>query len=894
VIITADGTSCTNCVRVTTTVKVDTPPKISLNPVLGPQGQLVKVSQSSGQWSSADTTCTITSPTLIITSSSCAMVSGVLQSSSQFQVGASAPGAYEIDVNGLTSLVVASATFTLTPLTPTIVTVPQDGPLGTKIAVQGTGFSSSDSSCQITSTLVNLITAQSCSVGGGKVTGSFIVGVSVAGPATITVTGNTGDFATTSAFFVDAQPILVLSSTSAPPGTTITITLLAGTRFSSGDSAACSISSTPGGLFASSACVISAGGTSVTGTFFVVGNVQAGKSFLVTVKGSLGDSASATFTVTSPVAPAIFFSPSDGPQKTKVTVSGVGFPGQDFSCILSASGTLFAGSPAPTCSISSGKITASFTVATGAAPGPYTVTVTSSSGGIPGTGSDFFTVDVSATLLFNGAPSLASGTPGTNVQVSLSGPPGQLSSGSTTCTLSSTPGGLFASSACHIAGGGTDLTGTFFLVASVPTGSSYTVVVTGNFGDTAVGTFQVIFTSSLTLVPTLGPPGTKVSFTARGLLTTDSSCTVTSDANPVGNSPVSSPTCSMSAGTGTGSFVVGPLATADGPDAGFTYTITVTGNPGTDIVTAAFNVIPSITLTPSTGTSGTTVSLSGQGFSSTATGICPTATATLPSLTATVSCVFNGGTGQASGGFTVSVGAGAGTYVITVGDGTFSAQTAFQEGTPSADVTVTPNVALPGTTVGVSGFGFNGNDASCTITPIAGVIASAPCNISGGTAGGSVTLSPTAPAGTYLITVTGNLGDFASNYLEVILLTGTFTTITTTSSTSIVSTTFTTMTTSTSQSLTFTTFTFTGIWTAVSYVLTTQTFTGESTASSISTTTTIITSVQATATTVATTTSTLGQMIRPVFASNQTAYDAVGLIAVFMLLGSMVLRRLVF
>jgi hypothetical protein len=256
--------------------------------------------------------------------------------------------------------------------------------------------------------------------------------------------------------------------------------------------------------------------------------------------------------------------------------------------------------------------------------------------------------------------------------------------------------------------------------------------------------------------------------------------------------------------------------------------------------------------------------------------------------------VFNGGTGQASGGFTVSVGAGAGTYVITVGDGTFSAQTAFQEGTPSADVTVTPNVALPGTTVGVSGFGFNGNDASCTITPIAGVIASAPCNISGGTAGGSVTLSPTAPAGTYLITVTGNLGDFASNYLEVILLTGTFTTITTTSSTSIVSTTFTTMTTSTSQSLTFTTFTFTGIWTAVSYVLTTQTFTGESTASSISTTTTIITSVQATATTVATTTSTLGQMIRPVFASNQTAYDAVGLIAVFMLLGSMVLRRLVF
>jgi hypothetical protein len=49
-----------------------------------------------------------------------------------------------------------------------------------------------------------------------------------------------------------------------------------------------------------------------------------------------------------------------------------------------------------------------------------------------------------------------------------------------------------------------------------------------------------------------------------------------------------------------------------------------------------------------------------------------------------------------------------------------------------------------------------------------------------------------------------------------------------------------------------------------------------------------------TVTTVATTTSTLGQVIRPVFASDQTAYDAVSLIAVFMLLGSMVLRRLVY
>ncbi|MGD0688929.1 MAG: hypothetical protein ABSA50_04075 [Candidatus Bathyarchaeia archaeon] len=1074
-------------------------PTITLTPQSGPTGTVVNVKSGGVKFSVGETGCSITSLPASLTNpppSACSVSSGTV--TGQFQVnGAATPGSYEVDVTGTSSGAIASAIFTVTSGATVISVTPTDGPIHTQVKLQGSGFTSIDTSCQITASLANLIAASpapTCSMGSGKMTGTFYVGVAVVANtgAVITVTGTPGGDSASVAFTVDGSPVIGFTPPSpAPTGTTVVVGITGG-QFSSGDTITtptCTISASPGGLFSSSACAIGSGGTVLSGTFFVVANVASGSTYTVTVKGTLGDFASATFTVAPPPSgAAIYLNPSDGPVGTAVTVTGTGFPSQDPTCTLTSSALLFSSSPTPTCSISSGKITASFKVATGATPlnNPFTVTVTSSSGAAasqsfivdptpillltgptspgstvlvslgnppafssgdsssctisssPGglfkssacflsqgppqslagtffvvanvaTGSTYiitvkgslgdsgssasftvtsttgpilvvtpsdgprgakitvqgtgflsidtsciisstsagstpniitsqscsvstttgvvsgsfivlsgadltgnpytitvtgssgdlasftpFTVDSTPTLAFSVGPPA---TPGTTVQVSIANPPAQFSSGDTSCSISSLSSGLFASSACRIGSAGTDLTGTFFIVASVPSGSSYTVVVTGNLGDTATGTFSVTVGLSLTLTPSYGSPGDKISIVARGLLVTDTSCSITSNNGANGAPLITSPACSISAGTGTGTFIVGPTATADS-----TWTVTVTGNPGGDLVPTGFTVVPTITITPTNGVVSTPVSFTGSGFDSSTATACTVSILPVVAFTAPgPGCNFvvppPNGNGQVTGTFTIAPGAPAGTYVITVTDNSifaFAASASFTLGTPIAQVTISPNVALPGTTVGVSGFGFNGNDASCTISPIAGVIASAPCNISGGTAGGSVTLSPTAPAGTYLITVTGNLGDFASNYLVVILLTGTLTSITTTSTTSITSTTYTTMTTSTSQSLTFTTFTFTGISTAVSYALTTQTFTGESTAAMISTTTSIFTSVQATVTTVATTTSTLGQVIRPVFGSNQTAYDVVGLIAVFMLLGSMVLRRLVF
>jgi hypothetical protein len=64
-------------------------------------------------------------------------------------------------------------------------------------------------------------------------------------------------------------------------------------------------------------------------------------------------------------------------------------------------------------------------------------------------------------------------------------------------------------------------------------------------------------------------------------------------------------------------------------------------------------------------------------------------------------------------------------------------------------------------------------------------------------------------------------------------------------------------------------------------------------ASSI-TTTTSFTSVPTTVTATGTSTGTIGSAIRPVFASDQTPYDVLGLIAALTLLAPMVLRRLMF
>jgi hypothetical protein len=705
-------------------------------------------------------------------------------------------------------------------------------------------------------------------------------------------------------------PVTSISRTislSPPIGPTGTNVALSGTGFDASDTS-CTISgSNPSLIFSQTAGTISSG--TVTGYSFIVGPVSTGTYTVTLTCNPQGDSASATFTVTAASVPTIVVNPADGPLGTKVTLGGTGFSTKDNICQITSNITNLLLSPS--CSVSGGKVTGSFTV------GSIVTVITPASVKVIGSTNDnastVFFIDPQPVLTFtiNGSPT-TSGSPGSTVIVGLKSDT-QFSSGDTSCSISSTPGGLFQSSSCHIGGNGADLTGTFFVVASVANGSSYQVQVKGNLGDIGTGVFTVFVHPQVTFTPSIGQPTQTITFFATGLLLTDTSCSLNATAvsSSAGNL-LSSRSCSISSGTATGSFVVALTATADGSP----YTVTIIGNPGNDRVSGFFTVIPIIFLSPNNGPSGAFVSITGFGFSSKASACAGSVSPIY--LTSFIACQLSqvtaaaGSVGQVTGSFTVGgyAAAPAGIYVVTITDLLHNNASAFfTVGGPTAQVTISPNVGIatpPGpTSAGVTGFGFSVNDNSCTITAGGSLIAFSTCNISGGTVGGSFTISGSAAPGIYLITVNAFLpgsppvaNDFASNYFEV--ASATATTITTTSFTSSTSTTsFSTSitTTNTFSTLTTTTFTFTGVSTWTSWFFTSTTTTGQSTSTQTITTTATSSMIPITATQTSTTTvistHTFGMAATPSFSSHASISEqAFGLLALLALIVPMMLRRL--
>ena len=158
------------------------------------------------------------------------------------------------------------------------------------------------------------------------------------------------------------------------------------------------------------------------------------------------------------------------------------------------------------------------------------------------------------------------------VQVSGSG----FSSSDTSCALSG--GSVVASETCSINNGAVSAS---FTVASASQGS-YTITVTGNSaGDSASATFTLTVSPvSISLSPPGASPGNSIQVYGAGFSLLDTSCSVSGPA-------VTSPTCSISGGTVSGSFTVANV------DAGY-YTVTVTGSSG-DSASATVAVGPTST-----------------------------------------------------------------------------------------------------------------------------------------------------------------------------------------------------------------------------------------------------------------------------------------------------------
>jgi len=464
-----------------------------------------------------------------------------------------------------TASLTSTSQTTTTPLRHASISLnPSSGSAGLTVDVSGSGFSSSDSACSLSGSVV---ASSTCSVSNGSLTGSFTVANVASGSYSVTVSRTqAGDSA--SASFIVPPPSLTLSSTSAYIGATVGAT---GAYFSKADTG-CSLSGNP---VRALTCSISNGTLSAT---FNVTSISAG-TYTITATGAPGgDSAFATFAV-KPAS--LTFNPTSALGGSNVTVLGVGFFLNDTSCILSGTSVV-----SQSCTLSRGALTGSFIVANATANGapvPYTLTATGNPAG-DSASATFIVTSPARMITLN--PSSA--RVGSTVQVDASG----FSADDSSCSIS---GGGVTSETCSISDG--LITGSF-TIANVIAGG-YTVTVTGSpVGDSVTADFTVT-SLSIVLTPDSGLPGTTVQVSGSGFVSGDSSCTLSGSA-------VSSPSCSISSGTLSGSFIVTNVTAAS-------YVVTAIGSPSIDVVSATFSV--TAPLATETTTSSTSPMLYSPDFS---------------------------------------------------------------------------------------------------------------------------------------------------------------------------------------------------------------------------------------------------------------------------------------
>ncbi|MGA2784990.1 MAG: hypothetical protein ABSF09_09875, partial [Candidatus Bathyarchaeia archaeon] len=222
-------------------------------------------------------------------------------------------------------------------------------------------------------------------------------------------------------------------------------------------------------------------------------------------------------------AQTITLSPASAPVGIIVTVSGTGFSASDTSCSLSGSVVT-----SPTCTVSSGTLTASF-VAAGVTAGPYIVTAT-------GSASDSalapFTVTVPSFTTLTGDPFCSLSVPcaGAGYGIPPLSPPGVTFSGTglsgtdTSCTVSGPPVG---SGGCSITTPGNWI-GNFTVACAAP--GQYIVTVTGSPGGSydREDSAQANFIVTLSFTPCSSGIGSEITFAGQPFPSAPTSCSISS------------------------------------------------------------------------------------------------------------------------------------------------------------------------------------------------------------------------------------------------------------------------------------------------------------------------------------------------------------------------------
>lgn len=656
---------------------------------------------------------------------------------------------------------------------------PTSGPPGTNVTVTGSGFSANASVSIIFDAATVLAEVPANSNGAFSTTVTIPSNASV-GSHTIKASDGSAEIPTTTFNVTSPEATITLSPTGGTRGTTVTVS---GTNF--GASKTITIKFDNNNIATNPTTVTSSSTGSFSATIVIPSTASLGNHSISATDGT--ESASATFNV---VESDITLSPASGATGTVVTVSGTNFAANT-SITIKFDNNNITTSPSSVTSTSTGSFSATITIPSTASLGSHTV---SASDGTKTASTTFTVIATSITL------SPTSGFAGSSVTVAGNG--FIAGSGVTikfgTSTLTTTPSSVVVSS-----------TGTFSATITIPTTVStgdHTVTATDTSGKTATATFQVLVSGSITLSPTTGNRGASVTLSGSNFSPT-STITIKFDSTTLQTSP--STITTSSTGTFSATITI-PITASTGP-----HTITATDAAGR-IGAATFTVASGgvLTLSPTTGLSGTEITVTGSNFTANSRitlKFNEITVATFPSTVVTSS------TGGFIAKFDVPAGVGAGSHAVIAEDasGKIGVATFTIEGAGS--ISLSPASGTVGTAVTVTGSGFPANTAvsiklnnaavstnpstvtttstgsfSATITipslalgshtvsvTVGTKTASATFNVTQ-TQGASITISPTSASAGTSITVTGS--GFAPNKGITINLDGSLVATGTTSS----------------------------------------------------------------------------------------------------------------
>jgi len=370
-------------------------PKLTLSPGTGMIGTSILVNGTG--FLTTDQSCSISSISspnpILVGSSACVITVGTGIVRGSFIIGAVPPGEYVIEItgcagnNGCAPSVgdFAQAILTVKQGPSTLFLFPTNSSEESTVTYLGSGLSPSDTGCTLLAynrnrnTLDNnLITSPTCSITTpGVAQGTFVVSpyATTDIPWNLTVRGTPQlDQTAWAVFNVTADVIVTPTS-----GTVNTVFTFTGSGFS-GTADTCTAIIFPPFLTATYSgvgCYVSVGVGQVSGSLVVPAGVSPGTyGILVTAVNATGyaNSATGVFTVGTPSA-LVVLNPASVEQGQPVGVAGFGFNPSDAYCTISSSaGTaLFVGTP--TCLMSGGYASGSFTVNPAAAGGYYLISI---------------------------------------------------------------------------------------------------------------------------------------------------------------------------------------------------------------------------------------------------------------------------------------------------------------------------------------------------------------------------------------------------------------------------------------------------------------------------------------------------------------------------------------